>query len=89
MQPTLLNATDILAHMIVAARSDLAMGRNVDLTSMERVAASIYRVAADNPDALRGDAALVERLEGLMLRIGELEDELVRRHGAHDGAQGA
>lgn len=82
MQQTLLEAADTVGRMIAAARADLGGGRAVDLTHLEAVAAGIYRLAAQNPDAARaGDPELASRLELLIGELAALESDLTRHHG--------
>ena len=86
MQQTLLEAAETVGRMIASARADLDRGRAVDLTHLEAVAAGIYRLAAQNPDAARaGDHPVASRLELLIGELAELEGDLKRHYGLETG----
>jgi len=87
MQQTLLEAADAVGRMIASARADLGRGRAVDLTHLEAVAAGIYRLAAQNPDAARaGEQPLTSRLGLLVDELAALEADLKRHYGLETGA---
>lgn len=80
-QTSLLDAADEVGRMIQAARADLAGGRAVDLTPIERKVAEIYgAVSGDLQGAGPERVRLMQRLEELLGQLEALETDLNAQH---------